>query len=35
LLEITWPSGIVQKLEKLAVDRILTIQEPAKGAGKP
>jgi hypothetical protein len=34
-LEITWPSGIVQRLEKLAADRILTVQEPAKGGGKP
>ncbi len=30
-LEIAWPSGIVQKLEKLTVDRIVTVREPAKG----
>ncbi len=28
LLEIRWPSGQVQKLENLTVDRILRIQEP-------
>ena len=30
LIEITWPSGIVQHLESLAVDRILTVKEPAR-----
>ena len=30
LLEITWPSGIVQRLERLAVDQILTVSEPAR-----
>ncbi|HUO28674.1 MAG TPA: CRTAC1 family protein [Bryobacteraceae bacterium] len=34
MLEITWPSGIVQKLENPAVDRILTVREPAKGDRK-
>jgi hypothetical protein len=29
LLEITWPSGIVQRLEKIAADRIITVREPA------
>ncbi|MBS1858067.1 MAG: CRTAC1 family protein [Acidobacteria bacterium] len=28
LLELTWPSGRVQRLENLAVDRILTVREP-------
>lgn len=28
LLEITWPSGKVQKLENVAADRIITITEP-------
>lgn len=28
LLEVTWPSGTVQRLENIAVDRILTIREP-------
>jgi hypothetical protein len=28
LLEITWPSGKVQRLENLAADRILTVREP-------
>jgi hypothetical protein len=28
LLEITWPSGTVQRLEKLSADQILTVQEP-------
>ena len=31
-LEIAWPSGIVQKVENPAVDRILTIREPSKGS---
>lgn len=30
LLEITWPSGIVQKLEKVAADQVLTVREPDK-----
>ena len=28
LIEISWPSGIVQRLEDIAVDRILTVREP-------
>jgi len=28
LLEITWPSGTVQRLEKIPADQILTVQEP-------
>ena len=28
LLEVTWPSGKVQRLENLAADRILTVREP-------
>jgi len=30
LIEITWPSGIVQRLEPVAVDQILTVKEPAR-----
>ncbi len=30
-IEITWPSGTVQTLRDLAVDRILTVREPPKG----
>ena len=30
LVEIRWPSGIVQELRNVAADRILKIQEPAK-----
>jgi hypothetical protein len=30
-LEIVWPSGVVQTLHDLAVDRILTVREPSKG----
>ena len=30
-LEIAWPSGAVQTLHDLAVDRILTVREPSKG----
>jgi hypothetical protein len=30
LLEITWPSGIVQKLENIPADQILTVKEPSK-----
>ncbi len=28
LLEITWPSGVVQRLENVAADRILPLREP-------
>ena len=31
-LEIAWPSGAIQTLHDLAVDRILTVREPPKGA---
>src|SRR5258708_2181996 len=30
LIEITWPSGIVQRLESVAANQILTVREPAK-----
>jgi hypothetical protein len=30
LVEITWPSGIVQHLESVNVDQILTIKEPSR-----
>jgi enediyne biosynthesis protein E4 len=30
LIEITWPSGIVQRLEAVAVDQIFTVKEPAR-----
>jgi hypothetical protein len=30
LVEITWPSGIVQKLENVKADQILTVKEPKK-----
>ncbi len=34
LIEIAWPSGIVQKLENVAADQILRVEEPkAKPAG--
>jgi hypothetical protein len=29
-LIIRWPSGIEQTLEKLSVDRVLTVQEPGE-----
>jgi hypothetical protein len=29
-VEIRWPSGIVQQLGKVACDRILTVEEPAR-----
>ncbi len=29
LVEVTWPSGTVQKLESVAADQILTVKEPA------
>jgi hypothetical protein len=32
LLELTWPSGIVQKLENPTADQILNVSEP-KGTG--
>jgi enediyne biosynthesis protein E4 len=32
LLEIIWPSGIVQTLENVAADRIIDVNEPAGGA---
>jgi hypothetical protein len=28
LVEVTWPSGVVQKLENVAADRILKLTEP-------
>jgi hypothetical protein len=30
LIEITWPSGTVQRLESIAGDQILTVKEPAR-----
>jgi hypothetical protein len=30
LIEINWPSGIVQRLESVSVDQILTVKEPAR-----
>ena len=30
LIEIRWPSGIVQKLENVAVDRVLSVTEPER-----
>jgi hypothetical protein len=30
LLEITWPSGVVQSLKSIAADQILTVKEPAR-----
>jgi hypothetical protein len=30
LIEVTWPSGIVQKLENLRADQILTVREPGR-----
>jgi len=30
LIEITWPSGIVQRLEPVAVDQILKVKEPPR-----
>jgi hypothetical protein len=32
LLEITWPSGTVQKLENVEADRVLQVKEPAGAA---
>ena len=32
-IEVRWPSGIVQRLEDVAVDRILTVTEPEGDAG--
>ena len=29
LVEITWASGSVQRLENVAVDQVLTVKEPA------
>ena len=34
LLEITWPSGIVQKIENVAADRVIDVKEPAGGAAR-
>lgn len=33
-LIVHWPSGIEQTLEKLSVDRVLTVQEPKSGDAK-
>jgi len=30
LVEVRWPSGIVQELRDVAVDRILAVKEPTK-----
>jgi hypothetical protein len=30
LLEITWPSGIVQPIESIAANQILPVREPAQ-----
>jgi hypothetical protein len=30
LIEITWPSGTVQRLESMAADQIITIREPSR-----
>jgi enediyne biosynthesis protein E4 len=29
-VEITWPSGVVERLESIAADQILTVKEPGK-----
>lgn len=28
LVEVTWPSGIVQRVEHVSADQVLTISEP-------
>ncbi len=33
LLEIRWPSGLVQKLEQIPADRVLTVREPVESNG--
>jgi hypothetical protein len=33
LVEIRWPSGLVQKLEQVSADRVLTVREPAESNG--
>ncbi|MEX2261354.1 MAG: CRTAC1 family protein [Bryobacteraceae bacterium] len=30
LLEVTWPSGAVQRIEKIAADQVLTVREPGE-----
>jgi hypothetical protein len=30
VVEITWPSGIVQRLESIAANQILTVKEPSR-----
>src|SRR5665213_2203352 len=34
-IEITWPSGIVQKLENVAADRVILATEPSPGMKQP
>jgi len=34
-LEIRWPTGVVQRLENVAANQILTITEPKTAASKP
>lgn len=34
-VEIRWPSGIVQRLDRPAVDRILKVEEPTEKPGRP
>ncbi len=33
LLEIRWPSGLVQKLEQIPADRVVTVREPVESNG--
>jgi hypothetical protein len=34
LLEITWPSGTVQRLANIKADQVITVKEPAEAAEK-
>jgi hypothetical protein len=33
LIEIRWPSGVMQKLENVRANQILAVTEPAKSTG--
>jgi len=35
LLELTWPSGTVQRIENIAADQVLRVQEPERAAERP
>jgi len=33
LIEITWPSGTIQRLDSVAADQVITVREPSRWEG--